>query len=97
MRHLGLSLAFTFAIAGILLSGPGSDRVISPRQMAAAPYQFSLVTWEVGHFLEKWFYHLSEFFTGGSRSSQERQQAVVEYFDRAREIDLLHRQLESRA
>ena len=64
--------------------------------MAAAPYQFNLVTWEVSHFLEKWLYHLSEFFTGGSRSSPERQQAVVEYFDRAREIDLLRRQLESR-
>ena len=94
MRRFGLSVAFAFVIAFVLLSGPGSDRVISLRQMVTAPYQFNLVTWEVGHFLDKWLYHLGEFFTGGPMSSQERRQAVVDYFERAQEIGLLRQQLE---
>ena len=94
MRRLYLALAFAFVVGVVLLSRSGGGYTVPPKQVVTAPYQFNLVTWEVGHFLDKWLYHLVQLFPGRSADSQERQQAVHDYFDLGQEIKLRLERLE---
>ena len=82
---VGLSLLLLFMGRGGLH--------LSPIQMAAAPYLYDLLTWEVSHFPDKWVYKLWSALPWNSKSHQERLEDLREFFQIGEEILDLEREL----
>ena len=66
---------------------------ISPVEMAAAPYRYDLLTWEVSHLPDKWLFKLWSLLPWNSRSRQERLEDLREFFQIGQEVSALEREL----
>ncbi|MDP6226128.1 MAG: hypothetical protein QF714_00240 [Dehalococcoidia bacterium] len=65
----------------VLAAGNGDYRP-SALDLAVAPYRYSLVRWELSHFLEKWVNKLEDLLPWASTPSREDRIArAVEFFD----------------
>ena len=77
----------------LLLFGGKGGLHLSPIELAAVPYRYDLVTWEISNVPDKWFYKLKSFMPWNSRSHDEKLQDVREFFRLGREIRRLEREL----
>ena len=83
-------------ILSILLVTSGSeDLKLSPLELAAAPYRYDIVTWELTHFPDKWFHKLKSHLPWSSTSEEERLENVQEFFRIGTEIRALDNQISS--
>ena len=79
----------------LLLFGGKGGLHLSPIELAALPYHYDLVTWEIGNAPDKWLYKLKSFLPWKSRSHDDRLQDVREFFRLGQEIRRLERDLET--
>ena len=77
----------------VLWTGNGDYRP-SALELAVAPYKYSVVNWEVSHFLDKWVRKLGDILPWNSEPGrQERTAQVREFFDLGGEMRSLERRL----
>jgi hypothetical protein len=86
--------ALTVFVALALLASTGGGDAIGAKQMATSRYQFSVVSWETTHFMDKWWRQMVNLVPGSSASPQERQQAIEEYFGQAQDARVLRGEVE---
>ena len=79
----------------ILLFGSSGELRLSPIELAAAPYLYDILTWDVSHLPDKWLHKLRSFLPCNSRSHQEKLGDVQEFFRLGKEIRALERELVS--
>ena len=70
----------------LLLSMGRGNPSFSPIDLAAAPFRFDLITWEITHLPDKWFHKLGSLLPWNSDSRQERLDDLKEYFRLGQEI-----------
>jgi hypothetical protein len=81
LRHGCRALLAGFLGLLVLAAGNGDYRP-SALDLAVAPYKYSLVRWELSHFLEKWVNKLEDLLPWASTPSREdRISQAVEFFD----------------
>ena len=85
MRRLKKASVIVVLSLVILLMGRGEFH-LSPVEMAAAPYLYDLMTWEISHLPDKWIHKLWSLLPWDSRSRQERLDELQEFFRIGREI-----------
>ena len=56
----------------LLLSMGRGEPVFSPIELAAAPYRFDLISWEITHLPDKWVHKLGSILPWNATSRQER-------------------------
>ena len=76
----GLALALL-----ILVLGNGSG-VYSPVDVAAAPYRFGLLKWELSNAPDKWWHKLASLLPWDSQSREERRHQLLDFFELGEEI-----------
>lgn len=77
----------------VLAAGIGDFRP-SSFDLTVDPYKYSLVRWEVSHFMDKWLHKLSGLMPWTTEPSQEeRFTQIREFFDLGQELRELERQL----
>jgi hypothetical protein len=85
----------TLFLALLVLGTGHSDFRPSAAELITAPYQYSLVGWELGHLPDKWFRKLKSVFSGGRDLSREQRAAQArEFFDLGLELSGLNRRLQ---
>ena len=89
LRRASAAIGFSLLV---LLGGSGGLN-LSAVDIAAAPYRYDLVSWEVSHFLDKWEYKINSVFPWKSRSRQEKLRDLQEFFEMGDEIRALEREL----
>ena len=85
MRRLKKASVIVVLSLVILFMGRGEFH-LSPVEMAAAPYLYDLITWEVSHLPDKWVHKLWSLLPWNSRSRQERLDELQEFFRIGHEI-----------
>ena len=60
--------------------------VFSAVEIAAAPYKFGLVRWEISNLPDKWFHMFIGIFPGNGKSTGDRRAQLIEYFRLGEEI-----------
>ena len=79
----------------LVLAAGHSDYRPTAFDLAVAPYRYSLVNWEVSHFMDKWLGKLGDLMPWSSQPSREERIALAqEYFDlnpRLQELERLRR------
>ena len=65
----------------------------SPIDLAAGPYRFDLITWEITHLPDKWIHKLGSLLPWNSDSREERLDDLEEYFRLGQEIRTLETEL----
>ena len=73
------------AIGVLLLSLDNSTRHLNPAQLAASPYLYNIVEWELANFFGKWTHRLGQALTGGP-SREERLSRLEQYFQLGRDL-----------
>ena len=87
----GLLAAF---LALLVLAAGNGDYRPSALDLAVAPHKYSLVRWELSHFLEKWFNKLEDLLPWASNPSREDRIArAVEFFALGESLRDLEHQL----
>ena len=79
MRWLRRALG-AVAVSLLLLSMGNSCLHLSPIELAAAPYRYDLVTWEITHLPDKWLHKVWSFMPWNSRSQEEKLADLEEFF-----------------
>ncbi len=93
MRWVPKRTLLTAMIGLLLLVGAGRGDTVSEKELLTARYQFELVQWEVEHFPDKWWHRMTTFFTRRGLNSEERAEAIQEYFALGQEVRQLEREL----
>ena len=78
----------------LLVSGSGG-LYFPPIELAAAPYRYDLLSWEISHLPDKWIYKLKTMLPWNSRSREEKLEELEEFFRIGQEIRSLERELSS--
>ena len=82
-----------FLVLLVLAAGHGDFRP-STLDLTVNPYRYSLVRWEVSHFLDKWVHKLADLMPWTSEPSrQERREQAQTFFDLGQRQSELERQL----
>ena len=89
VRRVSLIVVLSLVLLFMGRGGPN----LSPIELAASPYLYDLVTWEVTHLPDKWLYKLWNFLPWNSSSREERLEEVQEYFKIGAEIADLERSM----
>ena len=85
-----LRRAFLAVAVSLLLLSIGSDGLhISPVKLAALPYKYDIVTWELTHLPSKWFHKTLSLLPWNSQSREEKLGDLREYFRLGDEINAL--------
>ena len=92
MRRLQ-SVPLAFFVALFLVVVAGDSIQLSPTEMAAAPYRYNLVGWEISHVPDKWVHKLGSIFPWNSQSREKRLEDLREYFRLGEELRGLEREL----
>ena len=92
MRRLKKSSIVVVLSLLLLISGSGGLN-FDPISLAAAPYHFDLVGWELSNIPDKWLYKLKSYLPWNSRNREERLENLQLYFDLGIEIGALEREL----
>ena len=92
MRYLRKASAIIAISLVLLTMGSGTLR-LSPLEMAAVPYRYDLLTWEVAHLPDKWLHKLKSFLPWNSQSRQEKLSELRKFFQIREEIQALEREL----
>ena len=92
MRYLRRASAIILISLLLLLMGNGELR-LSPIELAAVPYRYDLLTWEVTHLPDKWLYKFKSFLPWNSRSGEERAEDLSAFFRIGPEIHALEEEL----
>ena len=94
MRYLK-NTATIVVITLILLSiGSGTLR-LSPIERSAAPYLYSIFSWEIGNLPDKWVHKFTNLFPWNSETQEERIENLMTFFEMGEGIRTLERQLAS--
>jgi len=86
---------FLFSVVTLVLVGAvqGSDS-LSSSEVAVAPHKYSLVRWEVDHFMDKWVHKFQDILPWNSEPSRkDRIAQAQEFFDLRAQIRELERGL----
>ena len=87
------ALLVVFLALLVLAAGQGEYRP-SSLDLTVNPYKYSLVHWEVSHFLDKWVHKLGDLMPWTSEPSrQERRDQAQSFFDLSQRQQELERQL----
>ena len=92
MRRLKRASLIVFLSLVILLMGRGETH-FSPVEVAAAPYLYDLITWEISNLPDKWIHKLGSLLPWNHLSRQERLDELQEFFRIGQEIRDLERSL----
>ena len=92
MRYLRKASAIIVISLVLLTMGSGNLR-LSPLEMAAVPYRYDLLTWEVAHLPDKWLHKLKSFLPWNSQSREEKLGDLRKFFEIREEIQALEREL----
>ena len=78
-------------LLAVLVTAPGNgDHRPTDLDLVVAPYRYSLVSWEVSHFMDKWVHKLGDVLPGiGPPDAAERRAQVREFFSLGRELQEL--------
>ncbi len=79
MRWLRRALG-AVALSLLLLSMGNGGLHLSPIELAASPYRYDLVTWEITHFPDKWLNKIWSFMPWNSKSREEKLADLGEFF-----------------
>ena len=85
MRRLKKAFLIVFLSLAILFIGGGESHS-SPVEVAASPYLFDLITWEISNFPDKWIHKLGSLLPWNRRSHQDRLDELREFFRIGQEI-----------
>ena len=92
MRPLRRSLAAILLSFLLIVVGSG-DLKLSALELAAIPYRYQIVSWEITHLPDKWFHKLASYLPWNSTSEEDQLENVQEFFQLSREITALEQQL----
>ena len=92
MRRLRKASVIVVLSLLILIMGRG-ELNLSAIELAAAPYRYDLLTWELSNVPDKWFHKVNNLWPWNSRSRERRLQEVQEYFEIGEEIRVLQHEL----
>ena len=93
LRRVRRGLLAVFLALLVLAAGNGDYRP-SALDLAVAPHKYSLVRWELSHFLEKWLHKLDDLLPWASTPSREDRIAhAVEFFALGESLRGLEHQL----
>ena len=92
MRRLKKASVIVVLSLVVLFMGGGGLH-LSPVEIAASPYLYDLMTWEVSNLPDKWVHKLWSLLPWNSRSRQERLDELQEFFRIGQEIRELERSL----
>jgi len=90
MRHLRRLLA-VLSFSVLLIATGGGDLKLSHLELAAAPYRYDIVSWELSHLPDKWLNKLKTYLSWTSTSDEEQLKNVQEFFQLGIEIRSLQR------
>ena len=76
----------------LLLTGSGGLH-FPPIDLAAAPYKYDLLTWELTHLPDKWLHKLKSLLPWNSQNLDERRTELQDFFLIGEEIRALEREL----
>ena len=88
MAHLRRASLVVVLTLVLLIGGTGGLR-FSPVEIAAAPYRFDLVRWEVSNLPDKWIHKVKSFFPWYSREHRDRLDDLQAFFRLGEEIRTL--------
>ena len=84
----------TFLITLLVLAAGYGDFRPSSFDLTVAPYKYSLLRWEISHFMDKWLNKLSDLMPWTTEPPrEERFTQIREFFDLGQELRRLERQL----
>ena len=92
MRYLRKALAIILISLLLLTVGKGEFR-LSPSELAAVPYRYDILTWELANLPDKWLHKLKSFLPWNSQSSEERSENLREFFRIGQEIQAIEEEL----
>ncbi|MPZ48961.1 MAG: hypothetical protein GEU75_06570 [Dehalococcoidia bacterium] len=70
----------------------GATRVAAALDFRNDPYRYNVIEWELHNFPAKWLYEFGELFRAG-RSRDQQDRDLLRFFELAREIEVLERDL----
>lgn len=89
LKKASLVLVLSF----FLLFGGSGGHHISPIELAASPFLYDILTWELGNIPDKWVHKLNSFLPWTSSSREERIEDLMRFFSVGEEIHSLERRL----
>ena len=92
MRRLRKTLVGLLLTFLLIVVGNGSG-VFSPIEVAAAPYKFGLIRWELANVPDKWWHKFADFLPWNSNSEEERHSELMEFFRLGEEIRAVEREI----
>ena len=92
MRRLKKAFLIVFLSLAILFIS-GDESHSSPVEVAAGPYLYDLITWEISNLPDKWIHKLGSLLPWNRRSHQDRLDELQEFFRIGQEIRDLERSL----
>ena len=84
----------TILLVLLLASTASGEPQFSPVELAASPYRFDLVAWEVANVPDKWAHKALDLLPGSSKSNEEKREGLLDYFRLGDEIRTLEDELE---
>ena len=85
MRRLR-KISVIVVLSLILLFASGVERLLSPIEIATAPYRYDLLTWEATHLPDKWLNKLASLLPWNSRTREDKLTDLKEFFRLGEEI-----------
>ena len=73
----------------LLASTASGEPQFSPVELAASPYRFDIVMWEIVNLPDKWVHKALNIFPWTSKSREEKRDELLEYFSLGEEIRTL--------
>ena len=83
----------TIVLVLLLASTASGEPQFSPVELAAYPYSFDLITWEIGNIPDKWTHKALELLPGSSKDRDQKREELLEYFSLGEEIRTLEDEL----
>ena len=80
----------TTVLVLLLASTASGEPQFSPVELAASPYRFDIVTWEIANVPDKWVHKALDLLPGtSSKSREQKRDELLEYFSLGEEIRTL--------
>ena len=80
-------------LALLLASAASGEPRFSPVELAASPYRFDIVAWEIANVPDKWAHKALDLLPGSSKSNDEKREGLLDYFRLGDEIRTLEDEL----